>query len=230
MPTTRHLINRQRRLATAQATRPAPARSTARPAAAPGRARTTERARDAGTVRDQPKRAPRGRLPAGLAVLTVLLGGFAAWAGTEASALRDRPAVRNAALTDASRTSEVKGQVTKAVNALFSYDHAAPAAADKAVRTHLTGRAVAQHRAMLAPVRAQAARQGLVLTTTVTHSGVEVIDGDRARVLVYADQSNTRTATKKDETAHGAAMFAVEARRGGGTWRITAIDTLGAGS
>ncbi|QGV77622.1 nuclear transport factor 2 family protein [Streptomyces ficellus] len=235
MSTTRHLINRQRRLATAQDSTRTAARAAAQapPAAGAEPARTARPRRAPRSPRtepDPPPRArPRRRLPAALGVLTVLLGGFAAWAAGEAAALRDTPAARNAALTDIARTSELKGQVTKAVNELFSYDYATPAAADKAVRAHLTGKAVGQHRALLAPVRAQAAQQKLVLTTTVTHSGVELIDGDRARVLVYADQSNTRTAAKKAETAYGAAMFAVEAVRKDTTWRITAIDTLGAG-
>ncbi|MGI5479715.1 hypothetical protein [Streptomyces lavendofoliae] len=265
MSTTRHLINRRRRLTTAQAPRPAPPPPrTDRPdgpdrpkgpvrAGRPGAGERPERPghpegsghpeRPGGAVRtgrpgsgggaedaSPPRSRPRPRLPAALGVLTVLLGGFAAWATGEAAALRDTPAARNTALTDIARTSELKGQVTKAVNELFSYDHAATAPADRAVRAHLTGKAVGQHRAMLAPVRAQAARQKLVLTTTVTHSGVELIDGDRARVLVYADQSNTRTAARKPETTYGAAMFAVEAIRKDGAWRIAVIDTLGAGS
>ncbi|MGI5358448.1 hypothetical protein ACQI4E_24470 [Streptomyces sp. CA-252508] len=279
MSTTRHLINRRRRLATAQAPRTTapprhtgppdgPARptgtgrtkdiSTAKTTSTPKRngtktrtgTPTTTDTTDTGSTTDAtstgpedrtgptsttsttspPRTRPRHRLPAALGVLTVLLGGFAAWATGEAAALRDTPAARNAALTDIARTSEVKGQVTKAVNELFSYDYAAAAPADRAVRTHLTGKAVEQHRTMLAPVRSRAAQQKLVLTTTVTHSGVELIDGDRARVLVYADQSNTRTAAKKAETTYGAAMFAVEAVRKDGAWRIAVIDTLGAGS
>ncbi|NDZ83888.1 hypothetical protein G3I19_36360, partial [Streptomyces sp. SID10853] len=168
----------------------------------------------------------RVRLPVVLAVLTVLLGGFAAYAGTQASALHDDDAAGNGALSDVARTTEVKGQVTSAVNALFSYDYANTAKADRAAATLLTGKAVEQHKDMLAAVRAQAAKQKLVLTTTVTQSGVELIDGDRARVLLYADQSNTGTAAKKDRTTYAAAMFAVDAVRGGGKWRIADIDTF----
>ncbi|MFF8289777.1 hypothetical protein ACF068_11190 [Streptomyces sp. NPDC016309] len=245
MSTTRHLIERQRRLAAADAPRTAPPPPRTRRTDPTSRTRRTEppappragrtrsgsppRPGDAGAG-SPPRTRRRHRLPVALGVLTVLLGGFAAWSTGEAAALRDTPAARNAALTDTARTTEVKGQVTKAVNELFSYDHAATATADKAVRAHLTGKAVGQHRAMLAPVRAQAAKHGLVLTTTVTHSGVELIDGDRARVLIYADQSNTRTAAKKPETTYGAAVFAVDAVREDGTWRIAVIDTLGAGS
>ncbi|GAA2514288.1 hypothetical protein [Streptomyces gobitricini] len=264
MSTTRHLINRRRRLATAQASRltavpPPPGAERPDPLkqhepdekherpGRPGRPELPDRAglpdradragrpegpddTDSAGAESPSRTRPRRRPLAALGVLTVLLGGFAAWATAETAALRDTPSARNTALTDIARTSEVKGRITKAVGELFSFDYAATASADRAARTHLTGKAVEQHRAMLAPVRARAAEQKPVLTTTVTHSGVELIDGDRARVLVYADQNHTRTAAKKAETAHGAAMFAVEAVRKDGAWRIAVIDTLGAGS
>ncbi|MEU9098504.1 hypothetical protein [Streptomyces sp. NPDC048361] len=174
-----------------------------------------------------------GSLPAPvvLCVLIVLLGAFAGLAATRADTLRSDPAARNAALTDPARTSDVKGQTAKAVAALFSYNYADTAAADKAASTLLTGKAVGQHRDMLAAVRAQGADQKLVLTTTVTESGVEMIDGSRARVLVYADQSSTRTAGKKPETTYAAAMFAVDVVRGSGAvWKVSGIDTFGQGS
>ncbi|MFF3258337.1 hypothetical protein ACFYWO_04070 [Streptomyces sp. NPDC002932] len=243
MSTTRHLVNRQRRLATVAAaertatptaattTAPEPAgpdtesesRSESEPAGEPEadekeKAEETEKApRSAGPLRVS--------LPAVLCVLTVLLGSFAAWSFTSAGSLRDEPGRQNTALTDISRTSEVKGQITEAVGAVFSYNYASPAKADTAVKTYLVGKAVQQHKDMLAEVRAQAPKQKLVLTTTVTESGVELLDGDRARLLIFADQSNTRTG-KSQETTYAAAMFAVDAVRRGGSWRISAIDTF----
>ncbi|MFJ4914823.1 hypothetical protein [Streptomyces sp. NPDC088726] len=242
MSTTRHLVNRQRRLATVAAaertattaaattTAPEPAgpdtesysRSEGEPAGEPGEEEAKEKAetpRSVGPVR------LRVSLPAVLCVLTVLLGSFAAWSFTSAGALRDEPGRRNTALTDIGRTSEVKGQITEAVGAVFSYNYASPAKADTAVKTYLVGKAVQQHKDMLAEVRAQAPKQKLVLTTTVTESGVELLDGDRARLLIFADQSNTRTG-KSEQTTYAAAMFAVDAVRRGGSWRISAIDTF----
>ncbi|MGW7358585.1 hypothetical protein ACWGI0_18630 [Streptomyces sp. NPDC054802] len=283
MSTTRHLINRQRRLATTAAAATAAERgagsaASAAPASAEtatgtgeaspqgggprtvtapaggrngprrsfgrrpaARASAEEAAAeaadaDAGTDgdagADAPALRPRGhhaRPLAVLAVLTVLLGGFAAFAATRAGDLRDTPAARNTALTDIARTSEVKGEVTQAVEAVFSYNFADAPALDLAVEKHLTGRAVEQHDGMLAAVRKEGPKQKLVLTTTVTAGGVELLDGDRARVLLYADQSNTRTATK-EETTYAAAMLAVDAVHEDGAWRIAGIDTLGAGS
>ncbi|ROV64291.1 hypothetical protein, partial [Streptomyces globisporus] len=185
-------------------------------------------AADDGPTADAPRpRASRLRitLPAVLCALTVLLGAVAVWAFASASSLRDEPARQNAALTDIGRTSEVKGRISEAVGAVFSYDYASPARSDRAASTYLTGRAVQQHKDMLADVREQAPEQKLVLTTTVTESGVEFLDGDRARLLVFADQSNTRTG-KDEETTYAAAMFAVDAVRRGDTWLIAAIDTF----
>ncbi|MGH3379712.1 MAG: hypothetical protein ACRDP6_33760 [Actinoallomurus sp.] len=165
------------------------------------------------------------RLPLVLGLVTVLLGGLAVWFASEADGVRGRAGAVNVALTDPARTSEVTGQVTDAVNALFSYDHTDAAKTQQAENTLLTGKAVDQYDRMLSQVRAQAPTQKLVLTTTVTDSAVEMLEGDRARLLVFADQRNTRTSGKKD-TTYAAAMLAVDASRLHGTWKITNIDTL----
>ncbi|MFE7108761.1 hypothetical protein ACFU98_21445 [Streptomyces sp. NPDC057575] len=250
MSTTRHLVNRQRRLATVAAERAAaPAHGPATPATALGEPVQDLPAKDTVTDDEAPddadptaadekaalreKKEPGGvrpsrlrvRLPAVLCALTVLFGAFAAWAFTSAGSLRDDPSRQNTALTDIGRTSEVKGQIADAVGAVFSYNYASPANSEEAARTHLVGKALQQHKDMLAQVRAQGQKQKLVLTTTVTDSGVELLDGDRARLLIFADQSNTRTG-KSDETTYAAAMFAVDAVRRGDTWRISAIDTF----
>ncbi|MEU4350592.1 hypothetical protein [Streptomyces sp. NPDC023838] len=212
MSTTRHLVNRQRRLAAA---RPPTVRPpTARPAA-----------------RRKPEAAPRpGRShiapwPLVLAALTVLLAAFSVLAYVEGGHARKDTAGHNTALADTARTSEVKGVVDEAVQGIFSYDHTDPARTEAAAASRLTGAAVAQYRALMGPVREQGPRQKLVLTTTVTDSGVEVVDGDRARVLVFADQSSTRTGAGGGTTV-AAAMFAVDAVRQDGSWRIAALDTF----
>ncbi|WP_426499945.1 hypothetical protein [Streptomyces sp. D54] len=261
MSTTRHLVNRRRRLATApprtpgaepdpaseQATATTTATATdtdtatdadAEPQAAEDTATDLDTGTDtdatggSDTAPDAPGDTPRDKasrlrvgLPAVLCALTVLLGAFAVWAFASVGELRDEPARQNTALTDIGRTSEVKGRISEAVGAVFSYDYASPARSDRAASTYLTGRAVRQHKDMLADVREQAPKQKLVLTTTVTESGVEFLDGDRARLLIFADQSNTRTG-KDEETTYAAAMFAVDAVRRGDTWLIAAIDTF----
>ncbi|MEU4658325.1 hypothetical protein AB0G32_31080 [Streptomyces sp. NPDC023723] len=228
MPTTtRHSLNTLRRRQARQSlrTRDAPdtpqGRGEPRDQPQPTRTRTTR------TTTASPR--PRRHLAA-LCLLTLLLGGFAGWAHARAESLRDTPAARNTALLDTARTSEIKGATGKAVAALFSYDHADPAAFDKAAKEWLTGRAVTQHRDLFAAVRTQADQQKAVITTTVTDSAVEGIDGDRARVLVYADQSSVSTAGDKkadDDGTYAGAMLAVDVQRRDGRWLVSGIDTFG---
>ncbi|MFB7362805.1 hypothetical protein [Streptomyces hydrogenans] len=265
MPTPRHHLNRERRR---QARADQPAADPASPVglltepAPPTRRRTAakpvqekqqkqqkQEKREPSESRDEEHAQgeeaasrPRHRVPLlVLCVLTLLLGGFAGWAQSRAGELRDDPARANTALTDPARTSEIKGQTAVAVAALFSYDHTDAAAFERAGKTFLTGKAVEQHRTLFAGVLAQAAAQKSVITTTVTDSAVERIDGDRARVLVYADQSSVSTAgpvkpkagqekpkaQAQDQGVYAGAMFAVDVVLRDGTWLVEGIDTFG---
>ncbi|MFF6794003.1 hypothetical protein ACFY9C_33620 [Streptomyces filamentosus] len=252
--TTRHHLNRQRRRqsqaqgrtpAAPGETGPAP-RQERRPAAKPVREDREDREeREERAERETPEEAgarrPRVPLLAVLCALTLLLGGFAGWAAHRAGELRDDPARANTALTDLARTSEVKARTATAVAALFSYDHTDPGAFERAGKTLLTGKAVEQHRALFAGVLAGAAAQKPVITTTVTDSAVERIDGDRARVLVYADQTSVSTAgpaaagkkpakgkaPARDQGVYAGAMFAVDVVRRGDVWLVEGIDTFG---
>lgn len=164
------------------------------------------------------------RLPAALSVATVLLGGLAVWSHQQAANLGDAPSARNAALSDNARTSEVKGAITDVVNTVFSYNYTDIGKTDRAAKMLLTGKAVQQYNAMFALVRRQAPAQKLVLTTTVTDSAVKTLQGDRARLLIFADQRNTRT--RDGKSSYSAAMFAVDAVRQGGHWKIANLDTF----
>ncbi|MFJ7955607.1 hypothetical protein ACIQ62_04850 [Streptomyces sp. NPDC096319] len=245
MPTPRHHLNRQRRRR-ALADHPAGAsRADApvgllpepepRPAPDAGPAPASEREPRTHAGAAAPARASTRRWPSPLVVLcvlTLLLGGFAGWAHHRAGGLREDPARGNTALTDIARTSEIKGQTAAAVAALFSYDHADTSPFERAGKTLLTGKAVAQHKTLFSGVLARAAEQKTVITTTVTDSAVERIDGDRARVLVYADQSSVSTAgTGKakadDQGVYAGAMFALDVVRRDGRWLVENIDTFG---
>jgi Mce-associated membrane protein len=51
-----------------------------------------------------------------------------------------------------------------------------------------------------------------------------MLNGDRARLLVFANQQDTRAGTS--QTSYAGAMFAVTALRHGGRWKIENIDTF----
>jgi Mce-associated membrane protein len=163
-------------------------------------------------------------LPAAVLVVTaLLLGAFAGFAGSRAHGLR-ADAATNTALTDSAATSEVTGQITAAVNTIFSYDYTDLAKTQAAARGLLTGAGACQYDKLFATIREQAPKQKLVVTVTVTNTGVELLDGDRARLLVFATQSSTSAVSGQTSTA--GAMFAIDARRDGRVWRITGIDTF----
>ncbi|MBC3840053.1 hypothetical protein GXW82_07205 [Streptacidiphilus sp. 4-A2] len=262
MTTTRQTINHRRRLAsrptadsaTAPQSRPTsePASGTPGPAEVGGtglrlRPRVsaepdqaagaaepagTDAATPGGRGRAALRALVRPRPPLLAVLLTVVLGCFAGYAQARTGSLDSGPGRTNTALTDAARTSQVKGSITQAVNTLFSYDYADPARTDDAAGGLLTGGAVKQYASMLSAVRADAGKLKLVLTTTVTDCGLEQLDGDRAQLLVFADQRDTTTGAGTSAAAaseDSPAMFTVSAVLVKGTWRISDIGTFSTG-
>jgi Mce-associated membrane protein len=159
-----------------------------------------------------------------LAVATLVFGGLAAWFGTEAGSLNGEPSAQNLALSDPGETGQVTSQVTSAVSALFSYNYANPAPAQKAASRLLTGSAVSQYTTMIAPVKKDAQKDKLVVTTTVSNIGVEMLTRNTARVLVFATESDGSAGATTPTTAE--AMLAVNAVLDGSTWKIEGIDTF----
>jgi Mce-associated membrane protein len=159
-----------------------------------------------------------------LGAVTVIAGSFGIWATVHAGSLRSQSAQQNTALVDAAATSEVRAQIDSAVQTIFSYSYADTAATRKAAQRLLTGQAITQYDSLFALVQKQAPAQKLVVVTTVTSSGVELLTGDSARVLIFVNQQDTRSGT--NQTSYGGAMLAVTAIRQSGRWKIENIDTF----
>ena len=159
-----------------------------------------------------------------LGAATVVLAGFGVWATLEAHSLRAGAAPQNIAVTDGAATRAVSRQITSAVNTVFSYNYADTAATRQAAQKLLTGPAIQQYNTYFALVTKDAPLQKLVVTTRVTNSGVELLDGNQARVLVFANQQDTRAGTR--QSSYAGALFAVTAVRQGSRWRIENIDTF----
>ena len=184
-----------------------------------------EPAQDTSKAAPGPSRHPL-LLPACLGAVAVILGGLAVWFGLEASSATSGVDTSNTALTDPVATRQVTQQVTSAVNKIFSYNYADTAKTSQAAAALLTGKARQQYDTLFKLVRQDAPKEKLVLTTTVTNSGVEFLDGSRARLLIFADQRDTAGVAHK--TTDAGAMFAVNAVNQGGRWKISSIDTFGA--
>jgi Mce-associated membrane protein len=171
-----------------------------------------------------PGRRRSWRIAAALGAATVVLGGFGVWATVHANSERSSAAAQNTALTDGPATAEVRREIAAAVNTIFSYNYANTAATRRAAQGLLTGPAVREYDTLFALVTKNAPAQKLVVTTKVTNTGVELLNGDRARLLVFANQQDTRAGT--GQTSYAGAMFAVTALRQGGRWKIENIDTF----
>ncbi|HVB46356.1 MAG TPA: hypothetical protein VNF47_27115 [Streptosporangiaceae bacterium] len=164
------------------------------------------------------------RRPITLLVATAVLGGFAVWAAGHAASLRAASgSSANTAVVDKTATRQVAGQISRAVGTIFSYSYADPAATRRAAQRLLTGTAIRQYDSLFALVQQKAPTERLVLTTKVTNVGVELLTGDRARLLVFVDQQDRSGAGR---AAYSGSMFAVTAVRRHGRWLIENIDTF----
>jgi Mce-associated membrane protein len=164
------------------------------------------------------------RAVAALGAATIVLGGFGVWATLQANSERSSATAQNTALTDGPATAAVRREIAAAVNTIFSYNYANTAATRRAAQGLLTGPAVREYDTLFALVTKNAPAQKLVVTTKVTNTGVEMLNGDRARLLVFANQQDTRAGT--GQTSYAGAMFAVTALRQGSRWKIENIDTF----
>ncbi|WP_326568086.1 hypothetical protein VSH64_40845 [Amycolatopsis rhabdoformis] len=130
----------------------------------------------------------------------------------------------NTALLDVAKTAQVKDQVSKATEALFSYDFNNIKKTEDAANGLLANDEVkAKYNSLMGEVKRLAPQQKMVVTCKVTRSAVIMLNGDLARVMVFVDQTSTRADTK--QTTAGSAQLHVDAQLQGDTWKITDLDT-----
>jgi Mce-associated membrane protein len=141
-----------------------------------------------------------------------------------ANQLNDQKANSNHALSDTSRTSEVIGEVSTALNQVFSYDYRKPQVAQAAAKRWLTGSAPAQYRVLFDQLEKLAAGQDLTVVAKVSVAGVMNLHGIRAHLLVFVDQESTRASDGQSSIA--AAQVRVGAVRDGNLWRVDDIHPL----
>jgi Mce-associated membrane protein len=161
--------------------------------------------------------------PLTLIVLAVLLAVVGTLFQVRAAQVRAGSAAGNQALVDTGRTTQVVGDVSDALNRIFSYSYDDTTVTQQAARQVLTGAAAGQYETLFAQVRAHAAAQRLTLTTRVVSAGVTSLEGDKAQLLVFLDQIATRNDTGQGSAS--AAQLAISAQRQGTHWLITDIQS-----
>lgn len=131
----------------------------------------------------------------------------------------------NRALVDEEATSQVQAQVAVALERVLTYDHANPAPTEQSADALLAGKARTEYDTLFETLQEQAPGQQLVLTAKVSAAGVTELDGDRASLLVYVDQSSRRAG--EDQANVSAAQLAVTARKSArGVWQVTGLRPL----
>jgi Mce-associated membrane protein len=171
---------------------------------------------DESTV-DKPAR--RLLLPVLLLAAAVLLSAAGTWLLLAGQHARSTASATNQALADPAATAEVSAAVTNALNKIFSYSYDKTAITEQAAGDVLRGKALDTYRELFGQVRTLAPEQKLVLSTRVVHIAVAYLDGDRAQVLAFLDQSATRADT--NATSAAAAQLSVTVKREGNKWVIT---------
>ncbi|MGC7093900.1 hypothetical protein ACPZ19_04480 [Amycolatopsis lurida] len=172
------------------------------------------------------KRKRGGVLIALLLVAAVVFAGLAVWFKIEESEIS--ASTDNTALLDVAKTAQVKQAVTSAAEALFSYDFNNIAKTENAANDLLVNDEVRQkYNGFMGEVKRLAPEQKMVVTMKVTRSAVVLLDGDRAKVMVSADQTSTRTAQNQTSAGGAQMWFTTELRDG--KWKITDLNTYSGG-
>lgn len=171
-------------------------------------------------------KVPKPYLVAGALVLVALiLGGLAFWFKSEE--VKVSSATSNTALLDVAKTAQVKDAVSKAAEALFSYDFSNIKKTEDAANDLLANDDVKnKYNSLMGEVKRLAPQQKMIVTCKVTRAAVIMLNGDLAKVMVFVDQTSTRTDTKK--TTAGTAQLHLNAQLQGDKWKITDMDTYNA--
>ncbi|MEV6645249.1 hypothetical protein [Amycolatopsis sp. NPDC051371] len=160
-----------------------------------------------------------------LVLVALILGGLAFWFKSEE--VQVSSATSNTALLDVAKTAQVKDAVSKAAEALFSYDFNNIKKTEDAANDLLANDDVKnKYNSLMGEVKRLAPAQKMVVTCKVTRAAVIMLNGDLAKVMVFVDQTSTRTDTKK--TTAGTAQLHLNAQLQGDKWKITDMDTYNA--
>lgn len=158
-----------------------------------------------------------------LVIVLVIATVLAAWFRGEVVQLRESGAASNEALVDVGATAQAAGQVSDALETVFSYDFARLDESEQAAREVITGEFVADFEEQFEQVRDLAPDQQAVVTATVQDIAVKVLQDDRAVLLAFLDQQTTRGADLR-QAAAAAGRLTVTAELVDGRWKIAAVE------
>jgi Mce-associated membrane protein len=162
-----------------------------------------------------------------LAAALVVFTGLAVFVGIGDARLRGTPAAANSALVDVGTTAEVSGQLTDALQTIYSYDFARLDENERTARAVITPEFADQFNRLFTQVRDLAPQQQAVVSATVTLSAVKEITGDRAVLVAFMDQQATRAAADHGQPTQltAAGRLTVTGQKIDGRWKIAGVES-----
>ncbi|MFD1049767.1 hypothetical protein ACFQ1S_31670, partial [Kibdelosporangium lantanae] len=167
------------------------------------------------------RQQPRFLLPMIFVVVALLLGGLAWFFSLKATDAQVGSG--NAALVDVNGTKDVVGAAQQAVTSVLSYKFDDMAKARERAQLYLSGEAVDQYAKSMDALAGQIQQQKLQVTVNPVSVGVVRLQGDDARVLVFADQIGVR-GDQQNQPSGGPTQFAMDMHRADGKWKIVKLD------
>jgi Mce-associated membrane protein len=157
-----------------------------------------------------------------LLLVTLLGAGGAYFAWTQAQqAGRARP-TGNIAFLDKAATADVKDQVSKAIEAIYSYDSAQLDQSENNALSFITGTYADEFKRNFATVRQLAPQEKAQLTSTVVEVGVDSLTQSRATLLVMVNQVGHRG--DNPQPLRAAVRLSVTAEKLGGQWKVSGVN------
>jgi Mce-associated membrane protein len=138
--------------------------------------------------------------------------------------LHSTPTASNTALVDVAGTSAAAGQLSDALETVYSFDFARLDENERAAREVITPGFAAEFDRLFAEVRQRAPEQQAVVSATVTLSAVKELTGDHAVLVAFVDQQATRAAPDAESRQLAAAgRLTVTGERVDGRWKIASV-------
>jgi hypothetical protein len=156
----------------------------------------------------------------------LVLAVFAATFGVLWSRGEPRDPTENRAVVDTVASAQVAQQVGKAVETVYSYDFARLDEYEKNARAVITPEFEQTFSRMFGEIGALAPQQKAVVIATVAKAGVRSLTDDTVVLLMFLDQTATRTvddAAPQQVASEG--TLTVTAKNVGGVWRIAEVRT-----
>jgi Mce-associated membrane protein len=168
---------------------------------------------------DPEPESPNLWLPIALVVVALLVAGLGYWFSVKAADARVGSG--NTSQVDVNGTKDLVGAAQQAVAGVLSYKFDEMDKSTAQAKQYLSGEAVSQYDKSMQALAAEIQKQQLQVAVNPVKVGVVRMNGDDARVLIFADQIGVRA---DKQPSGGPTQFAMDMHRTDGKWKIVKLD------